>query len=164
MKVMSEVETLLAVDAGRVPPGTAAFFARDPEAAGRRLGAVLAVMVDALALWLATRGHVAEAALLALLGVVLALGAIPTIRGDERPTKRPTLVITQTGMIVRGVHGLANFSFDDIANIHALNHEPHVGLLVIRRDGKRFFIDTGSFERGGEVSVLVGRRLASRTA
>ena len=107
---MSEVETLLAVDAGRVPPGTAAIFARDPEAPGRRLGAV------------------------------------------------------QTGMIVRGVHGLATFSFDEIADIHALNHEPHVGLLVIRRDGKRFFVDTGSFERGGEVSVLVGRRLASRTA
>ena len=161
---MSEVETLLAVDAGRVPPGTAAFFARDPEAAGRRMGAVLAVMVDALALWLVMRGHVAEAALLALLGVLLALGAVPTIRGDERPTKRPTLVITPTGMIVRGAHGLNTFSFDDIDTIQALNHEPHVGLLIVRRDGKRFFIDTGSFEGGGVVSALVGRRLASRAA
>jgi len=161
---MSEVETLLAVDAGRVPPGTAAFFARDPEAAGRRLGAVLAVMVDALALWLVMRGHVAEAALLALLGVLLALGAVPTIRGDERPTKRPTLVITPTGMIVRGAPRPHTFSFDDIDTIQALNHEPHVGLLIVRRDGKRFFIDTGSFEGGGVVSALVGRRLASRAA
>jgi hypothetical protein len=96
--------------------------------------------------------------------VLLALGAVPTVRGDERPSKRPTLVITQTGMIVRGAHGLHNFSFDEIASVHALSHEPNVGLLVIRRDGKRFFIDTGSFERGSEVSVLVGRRLAARAA
>lgn len=161
---MSEVEALLEVDAGRVPAGTTAFFRRDPEAAGRRLGAVLAVVVDALAIWLATRGHLPGAALLALTGVLLALGAIPTRPADERPAKRPTLVITPTGIIVRSANGLANFSFDDIADVHSLTHEPHVGLLVIRRDGKRFFIDTASFERGGEVSVLVGRRLASRAA
>jgi hypothetical protein len=161
---MSEVEALLAVDAGRVPPGTAVFFARDPEVAGRRLGMVLAVVADAFAVWLAVRGNGAGAALLALLGVLLALGAVPTKPADERPSKRPTLLITQTGLIVRGAHGLASFSFDEIANVHGLSHEPHIGLLVVRRDGKRFFIETGSFEGGGEVSVLVGRRLASRTA
>ena len=42
---MSDVEALLSVDAGRVPPGTVAFFARDPERTKRRILAVLAVLV-----------------------------------------------------------------------------------------------------------------------
>jgi len=37
---MSEVEALLSVDAGRVPPGAVVFRARDPDAEVRRLRTV----------------------------------------------------------------------------------------------------------------------------
>ena len=40
---MSEVEALLNVDAGRIPPGAVVFRARDPESEVRRLRTVLAV-------------------------------------------------------------------------------------------------------------------------
>src|SRR5437762_8694867 len=43
---MSEVEVLLSVDAGRVPPGTVVFLARDPEAPARILRAVLALSLS----------------------------------------------------------------------------------------------------------------------
>ena len=33
---MSDIEALLSVDAGKTPPGTVAFFQRDPEAASKR--------------------------------------------------------------------------------------------------------------------------------
>src|SRR5262249_15894228 len=46
---MSDVETLLSVDAGRVPPGTVAFFARDPEQTQRRVLAVFAMVVGVAA-------------------------------------------------------------------------------------------------------------------
>ena len=47
---MSEVETLLCVDAGKVPPGATVFRVRDPEAPTRRLYAMLAISVPGIEL------------------------------------------------------------------------------------------------------------------
>ncbi len=44
---MSDVEALLSVDSGKVPPGVVAFFARDPEASKRRVLAAFAVVMAA---------------------------------------------------------------------------------------------------------------------
>ena len=104
-------------------------------------------------------------ALLALVGVAFAVGALPT-RPDveEAPTKRPTLLLTVEGLIVRDDCGLRTWSFDDLADVRPYMHLRTLGLLVVRKDGKRDFIDTMAFERGDRVPELIGRRLKPREA
>ena len=70
-----EVEALLSVDAGRVPPGAIAFFPRDPEANQRRVCTFFALVALAggIGLALGTHNRVGVA-LLALVGVAFAVG------------------------------------------------------------------------------------------
>jgi hypothetical protein len=164
MEPMSEVQTLLSVDAGKVPPGAIAFFPRDADAPARRIRAVLAVIVLAAAFGLALSGSMRPlAALLALAGVALTVGAMPTKPDqDEPPSKRPTLVLTATGMILRDSGGLRTWCYDDLLHVSPFVHELTLGLLVIRKNGKREFLDTASFERGEKVRELLGRRIPRR--
>jgi hypothetical protein len=161
---MSEVEALLNVDAGRVPPGAIAFFPRDPEAVQRKVCTFFALVALAggVGLALGTQSRVGVA-LLALVGVAFAVGALPT-RPDleEPPTKRPTLLLTTEGLIVRDDSGLRHWSFDDLADVRPYMHLRTLGLLVVRKDGKRDFIDTMAFERGDSVRELIGNRLKPR--
>ena len=162
LELMSEVEALLKVDSGRTPTDTIAFVARDPDAASRRLGTVLAITVDALALWIfMSGGSLAVASLLALVGVWLALGATPT-RREASPTKRPTVVLTPGGIILRSEEGLRTWRFDEIAEIQCFNLEPHVGLLIVGHKGRPHFIETPAFERGEKLRDLIRQRLADR--
>jgi hypothetical protein len=163
---MSEVEALLNVDAGRVPPGAIAFFPRDPEALQRRVCTFFAIVALAAGVGLALGTHSrAGVALLALVGVAFAVGALPTRPDvDEQPTKRPTLLLTAEGLIVRDDCGLRTWSFDDLADVRPYMHLRTLGLLVVRKDGKRDFIDTMAFERGDRVPELIGRRLKPREA
>jgi hypothetical protein len=161
---MSQVQALLSIDAGRVPPGAIAFFPRDPEAIHRRICGVMAILVEggAFALFAA---HVAGPAvpLLALIGFALTVGAFPTAPDPGSQTaKRPTLVLTQEGLIVRDAEGLRSWYFDDLADVRPYLHYRSVGLLVVSKNGKRDFIDTTFFERGDKVSELIGRRLNPR--
>jgi len=163
---MSEVEALLSVDAGRVPPGAVAFFPRDPEVVQRRICTFFALVSLAAGVGLALGTHSrVGVALLALVGVAFAVGALPT-RPDveEAPTKRPTLLLTVEGLIVRDDCGLRTWSFDDLADVRPYMHLRTLGLLVVRKDGKRDFIDTMAFERGDRVPELIGRRLKPREA
>jgi hypothetical protein len=163
---MSEVEALLSVDAGRVPPGAVAFFPRDPEALQRKVCSVFAILTLAagLALAIGTHNRVGVA-LLALVGVALAVGAIPTRPDvDEAPTKRPTLLLTTEGLIVRDDCGLRQWNFDDLADVRPYMHVRTLGLLVVRKNGARDFIDTMAFERGDRVPELIGRRVKPREA
>src|SRR3954467_15758889 len=57
---MSEVETLLRVDAGKAPAGVVVFHARDPEADVRRLRKVLAVGAALVTIALAAAGATRE--------------------------------------------------------------------------------------------------------
>jgi hypothetical protein len=62
-------------------------------------------------------------------------------------------------MIVRDAEGLRYWHFEDLIDVQPFIHIQTLGLLVLRRDGKRDFIDTTFFERGEKVRELVGRRL-----
>ena len=163
---MSDVEALLSVDAGKVPPGAVAFFPRDPEAAKRRLATVMAVLTFAGAVALAISGgsHIGTV-LVALIAVSLSVGAIPT-RPDVEvpPTKRPTLLLTPSGLIIRDDQGLRQWFFEDLADVRPHLHLRSIGLLVVRKDGTRDFIDTTLFDRGEKVQELIGRRLKPREA
>jgi hypothetical protein len=162
---MSEVQALLSVDAGKIPPGVVAFFPRDAEAPARRMRAGLAVIVEAAAVTLALVGTARPlVALLALAGVALTVGAFPTKPDeDEPPSKRATLVLTPTGMILRDASGLQTWRYEDLLHVSPFVHELTLGLLVIRRNGRREFLDTASFERGEKVRELLGRRIPRRT-
>ena len=158
---MSDVEALLSVDAGKVPPGVVAFFARDPEASKRR-----AFTVSAILMAIATAGaHLAGAArsgtaLLALATLALVIQALPPERDAEKARqKRPTLVVTANGVIVRDGSGLRSWNFDDLMDVRPFLHQQRIGLLFAKRDGSREFVDTLSFERGEKVNELIGRRL-----
>jgi hypothetical protein len=163
---MSEVEALLNVDAGRVPPGAIAFFPRDPEAFQRKVCTFFALVALAGGIALAVGTHSrAGVALLALVGVAFAVGALPTRPDvDEPPSKRPTLLLTIEGLIVRDDQGLRYWSFEDLADVRPYMHLRTLGLLVVGKDGKRDFIDTMAFERGDRVPELIGRRLKPREA
>jgi hypothetical protein len=168
VKVMSDVEALLSVDKGRVPPGMVAFFARDPAAWQRRMFAVMAILVGGSAIVLATcllTGavvglHRLPVALLALAAIGLTLQALPPERDPlTAGYKRPALLLTPTGMIMRDGSGLRSWSFDQLKDVRPYLHHQRVGLLITQRDGSRDFVDTLSFERGDKVRELIGRRL-----
>ena len=161
---MSDVEALLSVDAGRVPPGTVAFFARDPERTKRRVLAVFALLMGGavLAGLLGGLGR-PPVALLALTTIGLFVMALPPERDPETVGhKRATLVLTPNGMIVRDTSGLRSWSFDDLVDVRPFLHQQRIGLLIARRDGGREFVDTLLFKRGEKVNELIVRRLKPR--
>ena len=158
---MSDIEALLSVDSGRVPTGVVAFFARDPETSRRRAFTVFAVLMA-----IATTGaYFAGAgrpgvALLALATLALVIQALPPERDPEQARqKRPTLVVTANGVIVRDGSGLRSWNFDDLLEVRPFLHQQRIGLLFAKRDGSREFLDTLSFERGEKANELIGRRL-----
>ncbi len=163
---MSDVEALLSVDAGRVPPGTVAFFARDPERTKRRVLAVFALLMGGtvVAGLLGGLGR-PPIALLALTTIGLFVMALPPERDPETAGhKRATLVLTPNGMIVRDNSGLRAWSFDELVDVRPFLHQQRVGLLIARRDGGREFVDTLLFKRGEKVNELIVRRLKPREA
>ena len=130
---MSEVEALLSVDAGRVPPGAVVFRARDPDAEVRRLRMVLAVS--------ATRTEP---------------------EGEEARHKRPAMVLTTTGIIVRDASGLRSWQYEDIADVRTCVCQGQIGIVVVLTTGAMHFIDNLSFARGEHVGGLIRRHLQPR--
>jgi len=163
---MSDVEALLSVDAGRVPLGTVAFFARDPERTKRRFLAVLTVLIGSAVVASLIAGlSRPPIALLALSTIALFVMALPPQRDHETEGhKRATLVLTSNGMIVRDNSGLRSWSFDDLVDVRPFLHQQRIGLLIAKRDGSREFVDTLLFKRGEKVNELIGRRLKLREA
>jgi hypothetical protein len=127
----------------------------------------LAIIVDGFALALVIAGaSKMGAALLGLAGVALALGAIPTKREeeDERPRKPTTLVVTSEGIVVRDENGMRYWLFDDMSDARPYSDRTTSGLLIVRKNGKRDFVDTTLFERGEKVRDAVGHWLKVRAA
>jgi len=148
--VMSEVETLLAVDRGEIPPGTEAFFPRDHEAPIRRLRATLAVLAALLAgaCFLAGAGRI-PVSLLLMASAMLGITASRTVGEDEDPrAKRATMVMTPTGLIIRDQYGLRTWSFDQLADVVPIAYQQRIGILMVKRDGSRDVIDNLAFARG----------------
>jgi hypothetical protein len=163
---MSEVEAMLSVDKGRVPRGTVAFFQRDPEAPLRKSYGWLAVIVNGFALSLLIAGLTnIGAALLALCGVALTVLALPTrSEEDDRPRKQPMLLLTPEAIAVRDTRGMRSWQFDELEDVLPFVDRDTRGIVVVRKDGKRDFIDTAFFERGEKVGDALVRRLQLRSA
>lgn len=161
---MSEVEALLSVDAGRVPAGTVVFRARDPDAEVRRLRTVLAVGAGLLTVGLAVAGVSREPiAMLVLTTTMLALSATRAEPdGEEARHKRPTMVLTTTGMIVRDASGLRSWQYEEIADVRTCVCQGQIGIVVVLASGAMHFIDNLSFARGEHVGGLIRRHLQPR--
>jgi hypothetical protein len=161
---MSEVEALLNVDAGRVPAGAVVFRARDPEAEVRRLRTVLAVGAGLVTVGLAIAGVAREpCAMLVLTTAMLAISATRTApEGDEARHKRPTMVLTTTGMIVRDASGLRSWQYEDIADVRTCVCQGQVGIVVVLTNGSLHFVDNLLFTRGEQLSGLIRRHLQPR--
>jgi len=161
---MSEVEALLSVDAGRVPAGAVVFRARDPESEVRRLRTVLAVGAGLVTVGLAIAGVAREpVAMLVLTTTMLALSATRTApEGDEGRHKRPTMVLTTSGIIVRDGSGLRSWQYEEIADVRTCVCQGQIGIVVVLTTGAMHFIDNLSFARGEHVGGLIRRHLQPR--
>jgi hypothetical protein len=161
---MSEVEVLLSVDAGRVPPDAVVFSAADPEGPTRQLNAVLAGLC-ALALVGCVLTHVGRelVALLALIaGIFVVLATRTEPEPGEQPSKPPTLIVTPRGMIVRDDDGLRAWRFEELAEVVPYLHTTGEGLLLVGRDGSREFLDNRLFRRGDKLPDVIRPYLRSQ--
>jgi hypothetical protein len=158
---MSEVETLLSVDAGKVPAGVAVFHARDPEAEVRRLRKVLAVGAGLVTVALAVVGATREpVAMLVLTTAMLALSATRSeLPPGEARFKRPIMVLSGTGIIVRDASGLRSWQYEEISDVRSCVCQGQVGMVVALRNGQMHFVDNLLFNRGEHVSGLIRRHL-----
>jgi hypothetical protein len=73
-------------------------------------------------------------------------------------------VVTPRGMIVRDDEGLRTWRFDELAEVVPYLHANGEGLLLVRRDGKREFLDNRLFRRGEHLPELIGRHLKPRAS
>jgi hypothetical protein len=158
---MTEVEALLAVDRGKVPADTVAFFARDPDATERSTYLTLAG-VAALVAVASTFGHAARPliAVMLIAATALIVLSFPTLGGQEDDGhKRYVLLVTPKGIIVRDSWGLRTWLFDEL--IEALpwsyEHRPH--LVLVERDGTRHAVDYLGFTRGERLREMLVERL-----
>ena len=161
---MTDVEALLSVDAGKVPPGVVAFFMGDPDRDIRLAGVVIAAIAGLAAVGAAYGG----AGLLPVTVLVLAAGlfgvlATPTIRTDGHQTiKRQVMVVTAEGLIVRDAWGLHSWRLDDLADVVPGIYDSRTYLDIIERNGTRHTIETIGFRRGDRVRQVITTRLRLR--
>jgi hypothetical protein len=162
--MLSEVEALLSVDAGRVPPGAVVFPAADPEAPARRAYLFLALVAGISAVGSFFSGLGLEpVVLLGIIAAILAVLAVPTTpEPEEARHKQPTLVVTPYGMIVRNHEGLRSWRFDELASVHPYVFTDGEGLLLVKRDGSREFLDCLGFRQGDRVAEVIGRHIRPR--
>lgn len=163
---MSEVEALLSVDRGQVPPATVAFFAcePEPEATERREQAMVAALAGIAAFLCALSGaSYLLTALFVLAAAVIAIVATPTV-GDDQPRapsgKRSVTVVTSQGLIVRDADGLRSWRFDELVDVVSATGEQRRPLiLLVKRDGTQHALDYLSFQRGEDLRAVIDRRL-----
>jgi hypothetical protein len=163
--VMTDIEVLLSVDAGRIPEGTTAFFVRDRDRTLRRWWATIsiAVMGAAVACGFVGAGYTWVAVLL-LIGGVFAVMATPTLSDETYPdVTRQVLVVTPQAILMRDGQGLRTWTFEDLADASAWRYADRVDLLLVRRDGGRVFIDCQNFHRGDRLPDVIAQRLSARS-
>ena len=165
---MSEIEALLSVDAGRVPPATVAFFARDAEASERLTYAVLGAMTAMVAMVSGLLGGPdLMGALLVLTAAMFTIVATPTLKepgdGEPRQIKRHVMVVTSEAIIVRDAWGLRSWRFEDLSEIAASSYEHRPYMVLIQRDGTRHALDYLSFQRPEQLRQVIDTRLRLKT-
>jgi hypothetical protein len=163
---MTDIEALLSVDAGRVPPGAMAFFLGDAEVVERRTYVVLGVTAAAAgAICAGLGGGRVVVMLLLLAAAALLLLATPTLGDDEdRAVKRPVIVVTSNALMMRDECGLRIWPFEDLASVAAAIHDQRAHLLLVGTDGKRHVVDCLRFRNGERVREVVDQRLQSLRA
>jgi hypothetical protein len=161
---MTEIEALLSVDGGHTPPGTVAFFLDDGTRGFRSVYALLAAAAGATAVaggW-AGWGR-AAVVLLLLMGLALALSALPTLSEDEnRDPKRQVLVITASGLIVRDDSGLRSWRFEDLTDVVAGIRDSQPYLKLIDHQGKRHIVGCAAYRKGERARRAISARLHVR--
>jgi hypothetical protein len=161
---VSEIEALLSVDAGTIPPATVAFFAVDASASEQRSHAMLAALASIAAVGCALNGtNNVVIALMVLIAAMFTVIATPTIRapGDQPAPapKRHVMVVTPEGLIVRDAWGLRSWRFEDLAEVVSSTYEHRPYFVLIERDGTRHAVDYLCFQRGERLREVIGRRL-----
>jgi hypothetical protein len=162
---MTDIEALLSVDRGQVPPATVAFFARDEESFERRRYATVAALTGvAAACCAACGGERMLVALMVLVAAVSAVLATPTIRdGGEpaRPCKPHVMVVTAQALVVRDGWGLRSWRFEDLADVVLSSYNFRPCLVLVQRDGSRHALDYLSFQRGERLREVINHHLSS---
>jgi hypothetical protein len=164
---MTDVEALLSVDGGKVPQGIMAFFEEDEDPNPLRARAVLALVTLGAAAACAYGGAGRfMVALMVLAAAGLAIAAWPTLPAEgERPRiKRPVMVVTSQGIIVRDEVGLRSWQFADLTAVASQFHNQRPHLVLITQDGKRHAIDHLRFERSDRLRQVLDERLRVRRA
>jgi hypothetical protein len=161
---MTEVETLLSVDAGRTPPGTVAFFMDDGDRRTRMTRAALAALMGlgaiALAFTLGKSG-LAPVTLLVLGAAIAGVRAMPTLRDDDRPAgKRQVMVVTAGSLIVRGPWGLKTWRFEDLDRVVAGLDTGRAYLELLDKNGSRYTLECSGFRRCERARRVISSRLA----
>jgi hypothetical protein len=163
---MTDIEALLSVDRGQVPPETVAFYARDDDSFERRRYALVAAMTGVAAAACAACGG--EPLLVALMVLVAAVGAVlatPTIRdgGDgPRSCKQPVMVVTARALLVRDGWGLRSWRFEDLEDVIASSYNFRPCLVLVQRDGSRHAVDYLNFHRGERLHEVITDHLSSQ--
>jgi hypothetical protein len=164
--IMTDIEILLSVDAGRTPPGAVAFFMRDAEAETRKMRALMSAVLVAMAIGggLADGGRACVALLLLAAGIFGVLAMPPA--SDERPTeiKKRVVVVTQNSIIMRDGRGLRTWLFSDLQSASSMRHADRVDLWLEQRDGSKCFINCRVFQRGEHLPDVIKQRLRAQTA
>jgi hypothetical protein len=164
--IVTEIEALIAVDRGRVPPDTLAFFPRDPDASERHTYAALALTAGIAAAACAFGGTPRPlVAVILIVSTALFVLSFPVQRREEEDDpshSRHVLVVTPRGLIVRDAWGLRSWHFDEL--IEALpwsyEHRPH--LVLVGRDGARHAVDYLGFKRGEHLRKVLCDRLKTQ--
>jgi len=165
---MTEVEALLSVDCGELPPATVAFFERDPAAEDRQTHAMLAAMTGSFAALSALGGidyHIT--ALFVLIAAMLVVATMPTLRrepAEHSRAKRFVTVVTARGIIVRDAGGLRSWRFDELAAVVPACHGPRPYIVLVERDGTRHALDYLSYQRAETLREVIRRRLRLQSA
>lgn len=158
---MTEVEALLAVDRGRVPADTLAFFARDPDFTERRTYAALAIGAAVAALACALGG--AQRPLVAVILIAttaLIILSAPTRSNEGEPAhKRHVFVITPQAIIVRDAWGLRSWHFDQLIEVLLWSYEHRPHLVLVERDGTRHAVDYLGFRSGEKLREVLLERV-----
>ncbi len=160
---MTDIETLLSVDAGRTPPDTVAFF-MDEES--RRippgqivLASLMGLGAVALACALGKAG-LAPITLLVLGAAITIVHAMPTTVVDDQATaKRQVMVVTANGLIVRGPWGLMTWRFEDLHDVVAGMETGRPYLELIDKKANRYTLECEGFRRCERARRVISSRL-----
>ena len=165
LQEMSEVEALLSVDRGVMPPSTVAFFERDPAAEDRLSHALLAATAGfAAAMAAVAMVDLRVTALFVIIAAILIVMATPTVGArsedaDARTGKRFVTVVTPQGIIVRDARGLRTWRWGELQGVVSASHGPRPYIVLVDHDGRRHALDYLSFQRGEALRDAIGRRL-----